>query len=344
MRRNPIAATAARLFAGVLLAVVLGPALHAEEPTTSAPAKRSPSIITPEQVADWIKALDDNNYLAREQAAQHLVDAKTVALDPLLAVANSDKPEPADRAIWILRRFGRSRDNDLALAALERLIQLRSRPALVAKAEAELAERSVAVCEDRLGPLGAEIGMRMDIINPISDGPVLTVKLGESWHGKSEDLRQVSKLQQQRFWLEGDAIDDAVVRMFAEKDKLLVLQLVNTKVTPAAVDEVKTKHPDALVYVRNRAILGVTAETHPPGVVVTFVQPSSGAANAGIVPGDIITALDGKKLPDFDRLTAFVAQHQPGDQIDVEIVRKDQDSKEQRSTLKVTLGARPQME
>lgn len=100
--------------------------------------------------------------------------------------------------------------------------------------------------------------MQVDRINPISDGPILTLKLGDNWQGTVE-LQQVSKLQQQRFYLEGEAINDGVVKLFAEKEKLQVLQLVNTKVTPTAVDEVKTKHPDAIVYVRNKALLGVGA-------------------------------------------------------------------------------------
>jgi len=79
-------------------------------------------------IARWIGALDDNRYLAREEATQHLIAAGSAALDPLLAVANSDQPEPADRAIWILRRLGNSRDNDLGVAALEHLAQLKAGP------------------------------------------------------------------------------------------------------------------------------------------------------------------------------------------------------------------------
>lgn len=338
-------------FGAIVISLAFTPLLLADEPATSIPAKaaapannKTPAgqatpIATAEQVGGWIKALDENNYLAREQAAQKLQDAGAITLDPLLAIANGEKAEPADRAIWILRRYSHSRDNELAFAALERLVQLKGRPAIVSKAEGELAERSVALCEQRLGPLGAEVGMQVDRINPISDGPILTLKLGDNWQGTVEDLQQVSKLQQQRFYLEGEAINDGVVKLFAEKEKLQVLQLVNTKVTPTAVDEVKTKHPDAIVYVRNKALLGVGADARANGIMVTLVQQDSGAAKAGIVAGDIIVSIDGKKLPDFDRLTAQVAQHQPGDQVDVEILRNNQSS-----TLKVTLGARPQME
>jgi len=290
---------------------------------------------TEEQVAGWIKNLDNPRYKEREEATQHLSDAGIVALDPLLAVANSGQPEPADRAVWILRRLGRSRENELSLAALSRLVQLQNRPAVVAKAEAELMERTLALCEQRLGPLGAEINRVLLPLNPLTPVPGIEVRLGERWHGKPEDLRAVAELdQQQYFRLEGAAINDDVVKLFAEKKKLGLLHLHNTKVTPAAIDLVKTRHPEATVYMRNQALLGVQAENHAQGVVVVMVQGGSAASNAGIVVGDVIAKIDGQKLPDFDRLTARIAQHQVGDKVDVEILRG-----EKTMPLKVELGA-----
>jgi S1-C subfamily serine protease len=73
--------------------------------------------------------------------------------------------------------------------------------------------------------------------------------------------------------------------------------------------------------VRNEALLGVMAESRSAGVAVTFVQPDSAAANAKIQVGDIIVSIEGHPLPDFDRLTARIAQHKPRDKIDVEILR-----------------------
>lgn len=289
-----------------------------------------------EEIAAWIIELDDAHYAAREQATQRLLTAGAAALDPLLAVANGVRPEPADRAVWIMRSFGRSRDNELAVAALERLVQLQGRPSIVANAESKLAELSILACQQRLSPLGADVGLQLEQIATAEAVPVLTVRLNEKWHGVAADLRQVSQLRQQlHFRLEGAPVGDDMVNLFAEKEKLAYLQLFDTKVTPAAVDAVKKKHPDAIVYVRNQALLGVSAENHAAGVLVMFVQPGSAAATAGILPGDIIASLDGHKLPDFDRLTVHVAQHQPGDKIDVEIVRN-----EKRMTLKVVLGSR----
>ena len=323
------------VLAGLINVLACAPIVRAEERPAASEAKPA----TADEIATWIKSLDDARYRAREEATQHLLDAGAAALDPLLVVANGDRPEPADRAIWIMRRMGRSRDNILALAALEHLVQLQNRPGIVAKADAELTDRSVSACEQRLSPLGAEMASQLEPVEAAMV-PVLLVRLGEKWHGTNDDLRQVAQLRQLRhFRLEGAPIGDEVVKMFAAKEKLAYLQLIDTKVTPAAVDAVKDKHPDAVVYVRNQALLGVAAETHAAGVMVIMVQQGSAAANAGILQGDIIATLDGSPLPDFDRLTARIAQHQPGDKVEVEIVRNDK-----RLKLTPVLGSRPEQE
>jgi hypothetical protein len=309
------------LLGGILGAWSCAPYGTAEQPPAATEVKQA----TADEIAAWIKNLDDPRYRTREEATQHLLAAGEPALETLLVVANGDRPEPADRAIWILRRVGRSRDNDLAMAALGRLVQLQNRPAIVAKAESDLAERSISACQQRLGPLGAEIESQLAPIDIATMAPVLIVRLGDKWQGTTDDLRQLAQLRHIRhFRLEGFPISDDVVKLFAEKEKLAYLQLVNTKVTPDAVDAIKVKHPETSVLVRNQALLGVSAANHPAGVMVTSVRPGTAAANAGIVEGDIIATIDGHPLPDFDRLTVRIAQHRPGDKIDVEIIRNNE--------------------
>jgi serine protease Do len=298
-------------------------------------AGEAQAVATPDAVAGWIKDLDDPRYLTREQASQNLLTAGEAALGPLLVVANSDRPEPADRAVWILRRLSKSRDSALSLGALERLVELQNRPTIVAKAEADLADRNVTAVQQRLAPLGAEITMQLEPFQAATIS-VLDVRLGENWHGTNDDLRQIALLKPVRhFRLRGQPIGDEVVKMFADKEALSYLQLFDTKVTTEAVDAVKAKHPDAIVYVRNQALLGVAAENNAAGVVVIQVPPDTAAAKVGIVQGDIIAAIDGKPLPDFDRLTARIGQHQPGDKVEVEIIRNNQ-----RIKLNPVLGTR----
>jgi hypothetical protein len=348
------------LWVGFLLVLPSGAWVCAEDepsPTANSPAGReleSPRHFDPkqqdsektppsaDQISDWIKKLDDPLYQVREEATQHLTDAEAATLDPLLSTANGDRPEPADRAVWIMRRFSRSRNGELAMAALEHLTHVENQPTVVAKAQAELAERNVAACEAKLVPLGADLNIQIEPIDPPNAAQVLTLRLGDRWHGTTEDLRQVAELKHQRYFrLEGAAINDDVANFFADKEKLAVLQLFDTKVSSAAVDALKAKHPDAIIYLRNQALLGVSAENNAAGVRVMFVQPGSAAEKAGIKQGDIIATIEGHKLPDFDRLTARIAQHQPGDKVDIEISRFDPKSNQNVAMqLNIMLGSR----
>jgi hypothetical protein len=345
---------------GLVLVLSSGDLVFAENepsPTTNSPAAReleSPRHFDPkqhdsekappsaDQISVWIKKLDDPLYQVREEATQHLTDAEAAALDPLLSVANGDRPEPADRAMWIMRRLSHSRNGDLAMAALEHLTRLENQPTVVAKAQAELAERNVAACEAKLVPLGADLNVQIEPIDPPNAASVFTLRLGDRWHGTTEDLRQVAELKHQRYYrLEGSAINDDVAKFFAEKEKLSVLQLFDTKVSVAAVDALKEKHPDATIYLRNQALLGVQAENTIAGVSVRGVVKGTAADKAGIKQSDIISKFEGHDLPDFDRLTARIAQHQPGDKVNVEVMRTDADSKQSTTMqLNVTLGSK----
>ncbi len=68
-----------------------------------------------------------------------------------------------------------------------------------------------------------------------------------------------------------------------------------------------------------RAYLGVQGATAPDGVRVELVQSDSPAAAAGIRVGDVLERLAGKPVRTMDDVTAILAEHAPGDVIDVEV-------------------------
>lgn len=72
------------------------------------------------------------------------------------------------------------------------------------------------------------------------------------------------------------------------------------------------------------------------GTPVDSVWPGSPADKAGVKKGDIIMTFDGSPVPDRAALSALLAQHRPGDTVQVELL-----SDGQRRTLTVTLTARP---
>ncbi len=73
------------------------------------------------------------------------------------------------------------------------------------------------------------------------------------------------------------------------------------------------------------------------GVLVTAVAPNSPAEKAGIQEEDIITALNGKEVRDFNELISYLFKStQPGDTVQVTVLRRGT-----TQDLSLTLGKRP---
>lgn len=89
----------------------------------------------------------------------------------------------------------------------------------------------------------------------------------------------------------------------------------------------------------HRAYLGIVGATLTgvEGVLVHDVVPNGPAAKAGIVPGDIITAVGGQPTPSSEELASVLAGMQPGQSVPVSIVKPDGTS----TTVNVTLGQLP---
>jgi hypothetical protein len=319
--------------------------VFAEERAESSPATKTadaaiaapdsePKPLAAAEVDALIQRLDSNQYLTRERATQSLLNAGPVALDPLLSAANGDRPEPADRAVWILRKIADFDDHAVALAALDRLVQLKNRPAVVKEASLARAQFYEVACREKLAKLGAQL--TVDEIPLPEHGMIRLIKvnLSENWTGTNEDLKCITDLRDHRFFrIDGAAADDVTAKLFEDMENLALIQFVDTRVTLAAVDAIKERRPKAIVYVKNRALLGIVGATKPQGVLVSDPRAGLGAANAGVVAGDIITHIDGEAVKDFDRLTARVAQFEPGKEIEVTLLRG-----KEKLTKKVTLS------
>jgi len=88
-------------------------------------------------------------------------------------------------------------------------------------------------------------------------------------------------------------------------------------------------------YVTGKAYLGVTINTNynnmyaqyygwPVGAYVDAVNAGSCAESAGIVPGDIITRLDGEEIKSYDDLKSAIKRHRAGESVEVELYRADE--------------------
>ncbi|MFL6352252.1 MAG: Do family serine endopeptidase [Bryobacteraceae bacterium] len=98
----------------------------------------------------------------------------------------------------------------------------------------------------------------------------------------------------------------------------------------------------------SRGYMGVTLQTvtpdlaqqfglkEPHGAIVGDVTPGAPGSKAGLKSGDVITAIDGKKVEGSDDLTMDVVSDAPGSTVSLDIVRNGQPTK-----VSVTLGTRP---
>jgi S1-C subfamily serine protease len=74
----------------------------------------------------------------------------------------------------------------------------------------------------------------------------------------------------------------------------------------------------------------------PHGAIVGDVTAGAPGSKAGLKTGDVITAIDGKKVDGSDDLTMDVVSHAPGTTVTLDVVRNGQPTK-----VTVTLGTRP---
>jgi hypothetical protein len=291
---------------------------------------------TPVQIAGWISDLDDNRYLTREAATHKLLESGADSLDALLATANGDRPEPADRATWILRRLGNSKDHSLRRPALERLALLQNRPQIAGAAKqalAELRHNEAVEAIQRLGGryIANEYGMAV--------GMYFTprVVLDHQWRGTDADLALLRDLVAVRqVIIIGTDVSLEGLTHLQHVNLLSDLLIYGTKLEPEDLPKVQKMLPQVAVDYRRGGLLGVgtNAPDSMGAAVVGIVTKGSVAEAAGIQVGDIIHKFEGQPVPNFKALTVMIGKHRPGDEVKLEALRSGQTIE-----FKVKLGA-----
>jgi putative serine protease PepD len=92
------------------------------------------------------------------------------------------------------------------------------------------------------------------------------------------------------------------------------------------------------VTASGRAYMGIELQDAAAGGAIVYSVSAGGpAAKAGLVAGDVITAVDGVTVPDSTTLVDLVAAHRPGDTIQLSITHRNG----RTATVSLTLGQAP---
>ncbi len=74
------------------------------------------------------------------------------------------------------------------------------------------------------------------------------------------------------------------------------------------------------------------------GAIIAGVIKNGPGDKAGLKPGDILVAIDGKPITDSNDMTNLIAQLQPGSKTKLTVLRKAQET-----TVEAVVGKRPPM-
>lgn len=328
------------LLAATLLIALLNAvcAIAEEKASEPASARASAHAATAAEIVQWVEQLNDDRYLVREQATRHLLDAGAASLDELQAAADADRPEPADRSVWILRRLSNAKETTLKRQALEHLANLKKRPQVAAAARATLDTLLHQEALEGIEQLGGNYVENDFMVQPGAVGRFGRLDLDSRWHGGDEGLVHLPHLNGLRMVrIIGTKISvEALIKELPRCETLQTVWLYGTKLTPDDVAKLRKALPEQVeIDYRKGALLGVSSAT-PDGTgppIVRAVTVGSAAAAAGIQAGDVIQKFNGEKLASFKMLTQRIANYQPGDEVELTIARGGQEL-----PVKVKLG------
>ncbi|MCC9603282.1 PDZ domain-containing protein [Stieleria sp. JC731] len=120
-------------------------------------------------------------------------------------------------------------------------------------------------------------------------------------------------------------LSESLLKKFPSINIRQALHLMGTGTQPEQVDELRAELPGVVITARSGGFLGVICRSLDEDYCeVNEVIRGSGAAEAGIQPGDIVIRIDDAKITRFDDLQRQINTHIPGDEIEIEIRRHRQ--------------------
>lgn len=294
---------------------------------------------TADQIATWIEQLGSPQFARREAASKQLLAAGQPAIGPLAAAIRAGDLEVASRGIEILREMLAIEPlAEQAEAALEACADRSPPAARLAAAALEFHQFSQAeVARERLESLGAVFRER-----PLVELAGDDVEFGKAWKGGGDDLKELTRLPRLRsVAFHGVRLDEQGVAILGRLQRIERIELFGTGLGDEAIAALEAKVPDAEIDVRRGGKLGVGALAFGGPCEIQSVEPGSAADQAGVRPGDVVVAIDGVAVADFEGLTARVSGRIPGDTIRVTVARRggDPGGDARRLELEIRLDA-----
>lgn len=111
------------------------------------------------------------------------------------------------------------------------------------------------------------------------------------------------------------------------------MKIYGCRMTADGANELGRALPGTDIDHREGGFLGVACHRDLPRCVVYTVTANSAAQKAGLMAEDVIYEYEGKKVGNFESLTALIAKSCAGDKVTMKILRKDQ-----KLTKELTLG------
>jgi hypothetical protein len=275
----------------------------------------------PTEINGWVTDLGSPQFARREAASKALLEAGRPALAPLANAIQKGDFEVASRGIEIIRDMLASEDVELAAEAeriLEQAAEGECRASRLAAAALEFHQAgTAAAARERLEKLGAVFRER-----PFVEQAGVEVEFGAAWKGTKEDLRQLARIRGLAgVGFHGVKLDATAVAVIGRLRRLEQMELFGTGLSDQAIADLARKLPDARIDVRKGGKLGVGALAFGGPCEIRTIEPGSAADQAGIRAGDVIVAVDGKPVEDFEGLTSRVAGRGPGERVRVTVER-----------------------
>jgi hypothetical protein len=268
------------------------------------------------EIEHWIADLNAPEFAIREQATEQLQATGTAAVEPLLKAAPACGLEASVRITAILRSWytsGREELIDAAETTLEALSESKNRH-LAGRSDAVLKQFSYTIRHERALAQIEKLGGRIKFIErgPVrAPGPEdfasYLVILGSDWRGGEEGLKHVQRLA-------------GLDTLYLLRDRT-TRKILTPGISDNAVENLQKAMPRLNLQYRGPAFLGISPDPNWMICAIKVVESESPAEKAKLMPGDVITKFNGQPVRNFEKLVDEIADKQPGNVVNLEILR-----------------------